>query len=69
MVWIELGLMLINFPAHIIRQGFFENTGGFGRIHDDMVFKTIPAYILHKILEIVDLRHSPVAECIQGIVG
>jgi len=54
--------MSINFPAHIVIEGFSEGVGFLADIDSNMMFKASSAYILHEGLQIMYLHYTVAAQ-------
>src|SRR5215472_8523436 len=61
--------MVVGFPAEVVAEGFFEDIGGVGAGHDDVVFEAVVADVLHEVLEARDAGDCPVAKGVEGVVG
>ena len=59
----------VRFPAQVIFKCFFKYAGRFACVHHHVMFKPVPAYIIHQALEIVYLSNGPVAKSIQCVIG
>ena len=61
--------MYVEIPAEIVADGFLEDVGHMAAHESDMVFESVPADMLHQLLEIVDPGHGYASVHVVRVIG